>query len=91
MSSLLSILSENVQNSTENELIDISLDYFNHSNQPYDELLEFLTKLSESHHNNNKLIDCLIQSFLQWKNQSKRNLSIPYIDENLIRKTLPIC
>jgi hypothetical protein len=88
MSSLLTDLSEKLHFHNENEAMDIALNHFNHSNQPYNDLLEFLLTLSESNHNNTNQINCLIQSFLQWKTQSNRNSKVPHLDENLINNLI---
>jgi len=94
MSSLLSELSEKSHFLNDNEAIDIAFNHFNQSNQPYNDLFEYLLILSQSNHPNPKLINCLLQSFLQWKNQLNKTISIPNFDENLtnnfILKHLPI-
>lgn len=94
MSSLLSILSEKLHIHNDNEANDIAIDYFNHSNQPYQDLFDYLLTLTETHQNNTNLITCLIQSFLQWKIQFHKNFPIPYFDQNAINnfivKSLPI-
>ncbi|CAF1288717.1 unnamed protein product [Rotaria sordida] len=94
MSSLLSNLSQKLHFHNDQEALDIALDHFNHSDQPYNDLFEYLLILSESSHNNINVINCLIESFLQWKNELNKNVKIPYIDENLmndlILKKLPI-
>ncbi|CAF0894095.1 unnamed protein product [Rotaria sp. Silwood1] len=94
MSSLLTNLSQNLHFHNDKEALDIAFNHFNHSDQPYNDLFEYLLILSESNQNNANLINCLIESFLQWKNQLNKNLQIPYLDENLmndlILKKLPI-
>ncbi|CAF2406284.1 unnamed protein product [Rotaria sp. Silwood2] len=94
MSSLLSNLSQKLQFHNDKEALDIAFNHFNNSNQPYNDLFEYLLILSESNHNNISLINCLIESFLQWKKQLNKNFSIPSLDENLMKdlilKKLPI-
>lgn len=94
MSSLLSTLSERLPSHNDNEAIDIAFNHFNQSNNPYNDLFECLLILTESNHHNTNLIKCLIQSFLQWRNQSNKTDSIPIFDENLtnnlILNNLPI-
>ncbi|CAF3320514.1 unnamed protein product [Rotaria socialis] len=84
MSSLLSSLSEKLHLHNDQEAIELAINHFNNSHQPYNDLFEYLLLLSESHHNNMNLINCLIHSFVQWKNQSNKTVAIPHIDENLI-------
>lgn len=95
MSSFLQTLSDKLQNSNETEANEFVLDSFNHSRQPYDDLFEYLSTLTNTRHNENRSISCLFQSFLQWKEQpSNRNFRVPLYDQNLIDefilKTLPI-
>lgn len=94
MSSLLHILTEKLNNHNDDEAKIIALNNFNQSQYPYDDLLEYLSTLTQTHHININLIQCLIESFTQWKKQSKKNSSIPNLDENkisnLFLKTLPL-
>jgi len=94
MSSLLSILTEKLHFHNDNEALSIAFNHFNNSNQPYNDLFEYILILTETNHINTNVINCLIQSFLQWKQQSNNNYSSSYVDhnsiDNLISKTLPI-
>lgn len=94
MSSLLGILSEKLHLHNNNEANEIAFQHFNHSDQPYQDLLDGLFTLTDTHHNNNNLITCLIQSFLHWKNQFNTKPPVPYFDGNsidsFILKSLPI-
>ncbi|CAF3340624.1 unnamed protein product [Rotaria sp. Silwood1] len=102
MSSFLTSLSEKYHLYNEDEATNVVFDYFNQSSKPYDDLLEHLLQLIDSsnnnnnntNHNNTNLINCFVHSFIQWKNQYNKSLSIPIIDENilnnLISETLPI-
>ena len=94
MSSLLTSLTEKLHFHNENEATEIALNHFNHSTQPYNDLFEYLLTSTESNHVNTNLINCLIQSFLQWKNQLNNKSKVPYFDEHLINnfilKKLPI-
>lgn len=84
MSSLLSNLSQKLHSHEDNEAADLAYNYFNNSQQPYNDLFEYLVSLSEPNQNTINLINCLIQSFLRWRNQSDRSISIPILDANLI-------
>jgi hypothetical protein len=94
MSSLLTNLSEKLHFHLDNDANDIAFDHFTHSNQPYQDLFEYLLTLTESTHHNTNLINCLIQSFLRWKNQPNNNHPISRVDQNLLNdlilKNLPI-
>ncbi|CAF4168323.1 unnamed protein product, partial [Rotaria magnacalcarata] len=71
MSSLLSDLSQKLHLHNDQEAIDLAINHFNISHQPYNDLFEYLLLLSESNNNNNmNLLNCLIHSFFQWKTQS---------------------
>ena len=88
MSSLLTDLAEKLHFLSENEATDLAFNYFNNSNQPYNDLFENLVFLSESHRNNINSINCLIQSFIQWKTQLNKAIPIPYFDENIINNLI---
>ncbi|CAF0809091.1 unnamed protein product [Rotaria sordida] len=98
MSSFLTSLSEKYQLYNEDETINVIFNYFNQSSKPYDDLLENLLQLINSNNNNNNadtnLINFLVHSFLQWKNQFNKSLSTSIIDENIlnnfISESLPI-
>jgi len=93
MSSFLSSLAEKYHFDTEDQAITLAFNYFNRSSKPFDDFIENLLQLSESDDNTN-VINFLIQSFIQWKNQSNKPLLIPKFDEkkinNFILQTLPI-
>lgn len=94
MSSLLSTLTEKLLGHNDDEALSIALNHFNQSNQPYNDLLEYLSTATQSTHINTNIINCLIQSFIQWKNQLNDNNKIPNFDKNLMSilfsKYLPI-
>ena len=88
MSSLCSKLLQLPKGHHNNEVFDILIDHFNHTNQPYNDLLECLSTLTESTHNNGYRIHCVIQSFLQWINQLNKNLPVPNLDQNILEKLI---
>lgn len=87
MSSFLTILSEKYDSENEDEVKNIIFDHLNQSSKPFDDLLDNILKLSEIDNSTN-LINHLIQSFIQWKNQSNKNLLIPKLNETIINKIL---
>jgi hypothetical protein len=93
MSSFLTELSEKYQLENENEVMDLAFNYFNQSSKPFDDLVDNLLQLSESD-NNIQLVICLIQLFIQWKNQFNKTLSNQKFDEkkinDFILKSLPL-
>ncbi|CAF4275288.1 unnamed protein product [Rotaria magnacalcarata] len=89
MSSFLTSLSEKYDFHNEDQGTDIVLDYFNQSSKPYDDLIENLLQLIQSTNNHSaNIINCLICSFLRWKNLLNKSLSPPIIDENIINSFL---
>lgn len=95
MASFLQTLSDKLQNSNKTDVNEFILDYFTHSQHPYDEFFEQLLTLTNTNHNENRLFTCLFRAFLQWKEQdSNVNIPIPLYDHNLIDqfilKSLPV-
>ncbi|CAF2346879.1 unnamed protein product [Rotaria sp. Silwood2] len=96
MSSFLTSLSEKYQLGNEDEAINVIFDYFNQSSKPYDDLVENILQLISTNNNtiNANLINCLVHSFIQWKNQCEKSLPSPIIDENILNnlmsESLPI-
>lgn len=93
MSSLLTNLVEKLQNENENGAIQEVESYFQQIPNPYEEFLNYLTKLSEKHHPNNpKLIQCLIQGFIRIQNRLRvRTFQFDQTQiDNLLVKTLSI-
>ncbi|CAF3693565.1 unnamed protein product [Adineta steineri] len=88
MSSFISDLSEKLLLQDDNEANNTALNHFKQSTQPYNDLFEYILILSESNHNNTNLIHCLIQAFLQWKNQSNKKFPIPKFDEKLLNNLI---
>lgn len=96
MSSFLKNLSDELKKSNINEAQNQAFDYFQQSQQPYDDLFQHLRTLTSTTHNTTQVVTCLFQSFLQWKQQqpSNQQIPVPSYDINLIEdfilKTLPI-
>lgn len=95
MSALLATLSEKIL-SNPSEATQLGIEHFNQSTKPFDDLLEYLTQLSDTDSSikNINLIAYLLQSFSQWKNQFYKSSSLPQFDNtvvnNLLLKTLPL-
>ena len=95
MSSFLKILSDKIQKNNDEQARNQAFDYFQQSQQPYDDLFQHLLTSTNTHQSNTQLITCLIQAFLQWKqDKSNRNIPVPAYDINLIEefilKNLPV-
>ncbi|CAF0722304.1 unnamed protein product [Adineta ricciae] len=94
MSSLLKTLADQLREHNDTRAGEIAFDHFNQSDQPYDDLFKYLLSLTETNNQNVRLIDCLIQSFLQWETQAKPTYARPAFDEtcinNLILSQLPV-
>ncbi|CAF0758925.1 unnamed protein product [Adineta ricciae] len=95
MSTLLATLSEKIL-SNPSEATQLGIEHFNQSSKPFDDLLEYLTQLSDTDSNskNINLIAYLLQAFSQWKNQFYKSSSLPQFDNtvvnDLLLKTLPL-
>lgn len=71
------------------EAVNIIFEHFNQSSTPYDDLTETLLQLTQLNDDKNaSLINCFVHSFVQWKAQCNKTLSIPTIDQNVIDELL---
>ena len=69
MSFLLDALTEKFRIQEDNQAHELAIDYFRQSTQPWHDLLDYLLTLSSSSHKNFRLIQCLVQAFLQCRVQ----------------------